>query len=100
MRKKSLYPYTYTIYTLFSFVLIYIFIWYHRYFPLKLFVDLFDPFEDFFFLFLLFSIFFLFFCLFRAVPTAYGDSQARGLIGAVVATLHHSHSSAGSELRL
>ena len=29
-------------------------------------------------------------CLFRAVPTAYGSSQARGLIGATTAGLHHS----------
>ena len=28
---------------------------------------------------------------------AYGDSQARGQIGAVAAALHHSHSNAGSE---
>ena len=37
------------------------------------------------------------FCLFRAAPVAYGDSQARGLIGATAAGLHHSHSNAGSE---
>ena len=30
-------------------------------------------------------------CLFRATPGAYGGSQARGLIGAVAADLHHSH---------
>ena len=44
------------------------------------------------------SIFF--FCRFafsRATPAAYGGSQARGLIGAVTAGLHHSHSNAGSE---
>ncbi len=35
-----------------------------------------------------------------AAPTAYGGSQARGLIGAVAAGLHHSHSNAGSEPRL
>ena len=34
-----------------------------------------------------FSLFF-----FRAVPKAYGSSQARGWIGAVAAGLHHSHS--------
>ena len=37
--------------------------------------------------------FILFFCLFafsRATPTAYGGSQARGLIGALAASLHHS----------
>ena len=32
------------------------------------------------------------FLLFRAAPVAYGDSQARGQIGAVAAGLHHSHS--------
>ena len=31
---------------------------------------------------------------------AYGGSQARGPIGAIVAGLHHSHSDAGSELCL
>ena len=36
------------------------------------------------------------FCLFRAAPVAYGGSQARGLIGAIAASLHHSHSSARS----
>ena len=36
--------------------------------------------------------FFFFFCLFRAPPTAYGSSLARGPIGAVAAGLHHSHS--------
>ena len=40
------------------------------------------------------------FVLFRAVPTAYGGSQARGLIGAAAAGLRHSHDSARSELRL
>ena len=52
--------------------------------------------------------FFLSFCLFFVVvvaiswaaPEAYGDSQARGPIGAVSASLHQSHSNAGSELRL
>ena len=41
----------------------------------------------------------LFFCLFffRAAPAAYGGSQARGLLGAVAAGLHQSHSNAGSE---
>jgi len=38
------------------------------------------------------------FCLFRAAPAAYGGSQARGLIGTVAASLHHSH--ARSELCL
>ena len=36
----------------------------------------------------------LFFCLF--VLFAYGGSQARGRIGAVAASLHNSHSNAGS----
>ena len=47
--------------------------------------------------------FFLFVCfvfLFRAALVAYGSSQARGWIGGVAASLHHSHSSAGSEPRL
>ena len=43
---------------------------------------------------------FLSFCIFRAAPTAYGGSQARGLIGAAAAGLGHSHSNAGSELHL
>ena len=40
------------------------------------------------------SIFFFVFvfCLFRATPTAYGGSQARGPIGATAASLHHSPS--------
>ena len=40
-------------------------------------------------------LFFVFLLLFRAVPVAYGGSQARGQIG-----LHHSQSNAESELRL
>ena len=36
--------------------------------------------------------------LFRAAPTGYGSSQAKGQIGAVATGLHHSH--AGSELHL
>ena len=44
---------------------------------------------------------FLFVCfLFRATPVAYGDSQARGPIGAAAASLHHSHSYMGSETHL
>ena len=39
--------------------------------------------------------FFFFVCLFvfvfRATPVTYGSSQARGLIGADAAGLHHSH---------
>ena len=39
------------------------------------------------------SFFFcLVFCLYRAIPAAYGGSQARGLIGAAAAGPHHSHS--------
>ena len=40
------------------------------------------------------------FCLFRAALSACEGSQARGLIGAVAAGLHQSHSNAGSEPRL
>ena len=36
----------------------------------------------------------------RAASAAYGGSQARGLIGAVAAGLHQSHSNVGAELRL
>ena len=43
----------------------------------------------------------LFVCfLLRATLRAYGSSQARGQILATVASLHHSHSNAGSELSL
>ena len=37
------------------------------------------------------------FCLVRATPAAYEGSQARGSIGAIAASLGHSHSNAGSE---
>ena len=47
----------------------------------------------------LFISFFIF-IFSRAAPVAYGGSQARGPIGATAAGLHHSHSHAGSELRL
>ena len=42
---------------------------------------------------------FLFFSLnfSRAAPAAYGDSQVRGLFGAVAAGLGQSHSNTGSE---
>ena len=47
------------------------------------------------------AIFFLsFFWGGGAAPTAYGGFQARGLIGAVAAGLHHSLSNARSELYL
>ena len=42
----------------------------------------------------------LLFCLFRAAPSAYASSQARGRIGAAVADLHHSHRNSGSKLHL
>ena len=38
-----------------------------------------------------------FFRFFRAAPAAYGGSQARGLIGAAAAGLHHSHSNIRSK---
>ena len=44
--------------------------------------------------------FYLFFCLylfFRAAPVAHGGSQARGQIGALAASLCHSHGNAGSK---
>ena len=43
-----------------------------------------------------YQLFSFFFLLFRATPTAYGSSQARGRIGAVAAGLCHSHSNTGS----
>ena len=47
------------------------------------------------------TFFFLFFsCLFRAAPTAYGSSKARGQLGALASGLHHSHSNVGSEPHL
>ena len=51
-------------------------------------------------LFLGFFVFLSFFVFSRAVPMAYGGSQARGLIGAVPASLGQSHSNMGSKLRL
>ena len=56
---------------------------------------------SFFFSFFFFFFFFFFFSgSSRATPEAYGDSQARGLIGAVDDGLCQSHSNAGSELCL
>ena len=43
---------------------------------------------------------FIYLLLFRATPAAYGSSQARGLIGATAAGLHHNHSNMRSEPRL
>ena len=40
------------------------------------------------------------FSLFRAGSVVYGSSQARGQIGAAVASLRHSHSKLGSKLCL
>ena len=45
-------------------------------------------------------IFFFFLIFSRAAPTAYGGSQARGLIGVVADSLHHSHNNARSKPRL
>ena len=42
-------------------------------------------------------ILFYFFVFSRTAPAAYGGSQARGVIGAIAASLHHSHSNAGLE---
>jgi len=44
--------------------------------------------------------FFLSVCLFMSRSVVYGGSQARGLIRAVAAGLHQSHSNSGSELCL
>ena len=54
----------------------------------------------FFFFFFSFFFFFFFFLLFRAALAAHGGSQARDPMGAVAASPCHSHSNAGSELRL
>ena len=43
------------------------------------------------------SLSLLCFCLFGATPAAYRGSQARDPIGAVAASLHHSHRNSGSE---
>ena len=46
------------------------------------------------------SLFIYLFCLFvsfRAAPSVYGGSQARGLIGAVAASLRQSHNNAISK---
>jgi len=51
------------------------------------------------FCFLILFLFIFYVLLFRAAPSAYGGSQARG-IGAMAAGLHHSHSNTGSKLCL
>ena len=48
----------------------------------------------------LFIYLFVRFCLFRAAPMAYGSSQARDRVGAVAASVHHSHSNTRSEPHL
>ena len=54
-----------------------------------------------YFYFVLFLFLFIyFFVFFLAALTAYGGSQARGLMGAVDAGLRQSHSNVGSEPRL
>ena len=50
-----------------------------------------------FYFFYLFFYLYFYFCLFRAILTAYGGSQARDWIGAVATALRHSHSNVGSE---
>ena len=58
-------------------------------------------FENIFYTVVFFVLFgFLFFCLFKAAPTAYEGSQARGWILAIAAGLHLSLSNVGSEPRL
>ena len=60
-----------------------------------------QAFKFYLFIYAKFYVFiYLSFCLLRAAPLAYGCSQARGLIGAGAAGLHHSHSDARSELCL
>ena len=49
------------------------------------------------FIFIYFLFLFFVFCLLWATPMAHGDSRAKGLIGAVSASLHQSHSNAGSQ---
>ena len=45
----------------------------------------------------LFMYLFIYLFCFRAAPAAYGGFQARGTIGAVAASLRHSHIKSGSE---
>ena len=58
-----------------------------------------EVFYQFFFSFSFFFFFFFFF-FFRAIPAAYGGSQARSWIRDAAAGLHHSHSNTGSKLHL
>ena len=48
----------------------------------------------------IFNFIYLFIFPFKAVPAAYGSSQARGRIGATAVSLCHSHSNEGSEPHL
>ena len=58
-------------------------------------------FFSFFFSFLfIFYLFIYLFLLFRAAPVAYGSSQARARIGAIVASLRHGRCNEGSKLCL
>ena len=58
------------------------------------------PFRFEIFVYFFIFYFFVFLLFLWAAPSAYGGSQARGLIVAVATGLHQSHSNAGSELRL
>ena len=53
--------------------------------------------SNFYFYFSNIYLFIYLFLLFRASSVAYGSSQARGLIAAIAAGLHHSHSNIRSE---
>ena len=46
------------------------------------------------------SFTFIYFVFLRAAPAAYGGAQARGLIRAIAAGLHHCHRNTSSELHL
>ena len=50
--------------------------------------------------FLVVVVFLILFCFFRAVPAAYGGSQARSRIKAAAAGPHPSHSNVGSKPHL
>ena len=50
-------------------------------------------------IFIYFYVLFLSFVFFRAALMAYGGSQARGLIRATAAGLHHSHSHSNNNTR-
>ena len=54
----------------------------------------------FFFIKMEIFIYLVFFAFSRATPAAYGGSKARGVIGAVAASLRQSHSNAGSKPHL